>query len=356
MIILLLSGCAKYENSQVERNDLVISTETQEVETIEFTVQSTSDPELILENQEKQLIIDFYDAIYALNSGINKTTQYSLSNAIEKYKTPISVFFNYEPGKDSSYSAYIKKVQNMQQAVDLMSNFIEAEYQEKWDDEIYKLPYVFMLDWFTADLLSVELPFEYEGQVFIKRDKIKQDYIQCGVTYLSYMNQRIDDGGNIYCDMPSYAPNTYQFHFKEKEIYDTDKSVLRFTPDIFYNGNTGNYEFSLVFEFMNTKPTISFITINDVTINSTKIKTYNLDYYTVVARIYNSSWDDMLNQSYNDLVKGMQNSEIIITINDNISFTLTDEDRQQFESYILDFNTLYYVVEDFAGTGKLANE
>jgi len=347
IILVLLSGCAKQVTDKSESETSENYSDLQDTKADETAIS----PEVILEIQEKQLITDFYEAIYGLNSDINKTIQYSLSGTVEKYKKPILAFINYETSEDSPYHVYIKEIQSMQQTEDLMTGFINAEPLEKWDDEIYKIPYVFMVDWFTADIMSVELPFEYEGQTLTQANNDSEDFIQYGKDYLSYMNKRIDGGGNIYCDMPSYAADTYQYSFLNKTTYNTDKGDVLFSPDIFYNGNTGMFEFSFNLEFVNNNYDVSSIAINDVIINSTKIKSYFQGDW-VVARIYAENRDDSMNTSYNEIVEEMKENEITVTINGESNFVLSDEDKQQLEGYLLDFNTLQYIVKNSVGTSN----
>lgn len=205
---------------------------------------------------DKEIMLQFYDSIYTLNIVANDINSFSLKNEVEKQESSICNFMKYKVDNSSPYKDYFTKIQNDFRAKGLMSNFIENNAKDDFDDE----------------------------------------------------------------------------------TYETNIDNVSISPEIYYNANTGNYEFAFVFGFKKTSPEILSIKFNNTSINSTKIKSYNLNDFTVVARIYTNTWDETMNSTFDLLNECFKEHEITVTFNNNeYYFKLEENDINEIRAYFLDF-------------------
>lgn len=203
----------------------------------EFNVEEQSTSET-----ERQLIIDYYDALYDLNKDVKENPDRSLTDTVKKYKQPIEAFINYEVPQDSEYYDYFEDIHANKFAKDLVTYFTDRHEEKSLDDEILKLSYQYMIDWYTDDLMDIQIPFSYEKQV--ERTDItteKANFAKVSNMFASYVNQQIKTGRNVYQHTYSMA-NAAVYEYPETSKYSTSIGEIGFSPFIFINVDKNNCE------------------------------------------------------------------------------------------------------------------
>lgn len=227
-ISFLINGCNSIQN------ELNIDTTEVLYETVEEIIP-TSDI-------EKQLIIEYYDALYNLNNDVNVYTDYSLEAIVKKYKLPIETFMNYEVSQDSEYVDYFETVHTNRFAKDLVTYFTDRHEEKSLDDEILKLSYQSMIDWYTDKLMDIQLPFSYDKQnEYIENISKNENLAKESNVFASYINKQIKAGRNIYQHTYSIS-SAVSYEYPNVSIYETSIGDIGFSPFIFINVNNNDCE------------------------------------------------------------------------------------------------------------------
>ncbi len=292
-------------------------------------------------NNDKQAVIDFYEA---MNQAYHDTSaDYGKSNAevIENTREAIDKFESIDTSS-FKYADYVNKVKANAYYSTYKSAYLEADLSEYVDSYLVKSTHSKILNDYYEKIIEIELPFEYEGQVKGNDTDGKGDYSYVQVKNMlgDYMTELAKSGVPIQ-DYSTY----YSCPEGKQSEYNADGHKIELSYGIDF-GDAANYDLNMMMNVYgtNTQPsTISFSNgKTEAVLYSSQINSYDLwDYVMVTPVLYKSDFTENMNANY-DIIKAMFNADedITITIGDNLSFVLTDEDKKNGSAYMLFFDVL----------------
>lgn len=292
-------------------------------------------------NNDKQVVIDFYEA---MNQAYHDTSaDYGKSNTevIENTREAIDKFESIDTAS-FKYADYVNKVKSNAYYATYKSAYLEADLSEYVDSYLVKSTHSRILNDYYKNIVEIELPFEYEGQVKGNATEGNGDYsyVQVKNMLADYMTELAKSGVPIQ-DYSTY----YSYPEGKKSEYNVDGHKIELSFGIDF-GDAANYDMNMMMDVYGTNTLPSTISFSngkmEAVLYSSQINSYDIwDYVMVTPVLYKSDFTENMNANY-DIIKAMFNADedITITIGDDLSFILDDEDKKNGEAYMLFFDVL----------------
>lgn len=290
------------------------------------------------------MITDYFDALFDLHAEANTLSTGSLNEVVKKYQKPIISLLNYKAPAASKYSHYFEEIQKDYRANDLINTFIHPVNETKnfMDSDVLKPSYIYLVDWYTTDLMNIPLPFSYEKQTV----KAEDSSISIDEKFKAYASVLMDKGYNVYYKSDYIASQFHSFYrFNQVEDHKIDTAKIRYEPSMLVVEEKNSYSFGINIQAdKEIIGTVHTVKINDVLINSTKISSGNLDLDYCGLDLYSTLKDEAMNNSYEACKKAFYEDEVTIKIDDRISIKLTASEIEDTRSLFLMFDILLKMV------------
>lgn len=323
-----------YEQSiNVAENNKVV--EGSKKDAVKEPVFETEVDETFIEetNDEKETIINFYQAMKELNGKVNSGTYDSLEKIVADVFDEIIAFDELSSDKVLEYKDYCHDMQQNVMYATFKKEFIEDTEKYDLDSSITSYGYAIIVGIYTDAILEIPLPFDNDIQV--QNTESNGDYTEVANKFTSILNESIEAGMNLEFFMDSYGNYAYPAN---PIVYETSVGTMEFQPKIKYvlDGSfLMNLEIDLDTSFSSYFP--KYVTFSneetEVTLNSTHIATLNSIGLHFV-QIYRSEWDSSMNSEYMTLKELFRNADAItVILDEGVTFQLSKTDVDTINQY-----------------------